>query len=422
MSPLAPLAVALLGAAASAQAGDELVVRSQGGLFEARLAKAPGQERVADALARWRLEVRDGDGRELWSSLVPGPDPAQRLLLSEDGAVFVRLDPRFRDSRPVALLQAGDGPARQVFGGDLDLPREALRAAQPPGAWLVEGEAAARFGWVLGPGGPQQVLELACVDGVTRSIDLASGVPVAAGGGAVPVWVEPAHVEDEDVVPAPRVPPVESFSAPASARGGEALVVHLAGKHPNPGWRIHGFTLEPGPEPGSLVVTPYARPPLPPGLTLQQIEPYAAEARVFGLPPGEHRVYVKGAGGLLPNPSLVSVSPGGMLARLRTRGGILGLDETLTLYENGVVQVESSRAQRERLAFAPPRAFAEARAWLSRLPPLEPPASVGGADFFDYTLTWRVSGEWRTLAADDGNARGELRQTLDAVRRLAASD
>ena len=34
-------------------------VTSQGGLFVARLAKARGQERVPDPIARWRLEVGD---------------------------------------------------------------------------------------------------------------------------------------------------------------------------------------------------------------------------------------------------------------------------------------------------------------------------------------------------------------------------
>ena len=49
----------------------------------------------------------------------------------------------------------------KVFGGQLGISREALRAAQPEGAWLADDPGAARFGWIAGPFGPRQVLELA---------------------------------------------------------------------------------------------------------------------------------------------------------------------------------------------------------------------------------------------------------------------
>ena len=42
---------------------------------------------------------------------------------------------------------------------------------------------------LLGPFGPLQMLDVQCFDGVVRRIDLASGLPLDAGGGQVPVRV-----------------------------------------------------------------------------------------------------------------------------------------------------------------------------------------------------------------------------------------
>ena len=51
----------------------ELLLESPGGHFHARLAKVAGQEKVADAIARWKLTVSDVDGRALWSCFHPAP-------------------------------------------------------------------------------------------------------------------------------------------------------------------------------------------------------------------------------------------------------------------------------------------------------------------------------------------------------------
>jgi hypothetical protein len=71
------------------------------------------------------------------------------------------------------------------------------------------------------------------------------------------------------------------------------------------------------------------------------------------------------------------------------------------------------------MAYAPPRAFAEARAQLSRLAPLSPGAASPGSDLFRYELRWRRPEGWRELVADDGSARGEVRRAVEAVRALA---
>ena len=39
-------------------------------------------------IARWRLEVRDADGREQWSSFHPAPGAGERYGLAEDGSVY----------------------------------------------------------------------------------------------------------------------------------------------------------------------------------------------------------------------------------------------------------------------------------------------------------------------------------------------
>ncbi len=411
------------GSARNGGSAAEWRVESQGGLFVARLAKAAGQERVADALARWKLDVRDQDGREQWSCFHPAPDQDLRYLLSEEGAVFVAVDPRWSDSRPVVMLRRAGGEPERIFGGELEIPREALRSAQPPGSWLSAEEGALRFTWILGPQGPRQMLELGCLDTLVRAIDLDNGLPTDAGGGLTRVWVEPALPEppgERDTRPPPPVPPVSEFSVPSSLTGDQPLVVHLAGAHPNPGWAVWAFSLElEGDDAHTLAITPHARPPLPTGRQIQQVEPYRAEARIHGLPPGEWRVVVLGRDGPAGPPVPVEVTPGGRLARLATRGGILGLEETITLYENGVFELSSNRTQRPRLAFAPPRAFAAIREKLSRLPGLSPGANSPGSDLQRYDLTWLVGEQWRNATADDGSARGELREAIDSIRALA---
>lgn len=392
-------------------------VASQGGHFKARLAKAAGQERVADSIARWRLEVADAEGRALWSQVHPAPQLGQRYLLSEDGAYFVVLAQAWSDSRPVVSIHFAGDETSQIFGGELGIERGALRSVDPPGSWLAPSENAARFAWIAGPKVPLQLLELACVDGAVRSIDLVSGARTDDGGGLVQVTVEPAFVEDS--VPPSRVPPVASFSAAARAAGDEPLVVRIEGSHPQPGWKVFAFGVEAGGEDGrTLLLSPRARPPMPGGLAEQKAEPYVAEAQIRGLPPGRYQVAVEGAQGAAATPLAFEITPGGVLAELTTSGGILGLSERVTLFHNGVVEARSNRPERLRMAFGAPRAFAEARALLSRLPAISPPARTAGADLIQFQLRWRAGEGWREVAADEVSARGELGGAIAAVRSL----
>jgi hypothetical protein len=411
------LALACFQAAGPQEPAPGVEVAAPGRLFVARLAKARGQERVPDAIARWRLEVVDADGRALWSTFHPAPGEGERYRLAEDGSVFVVLHPAWSDARPVVTLRAAQGEPAQVYGGALAIPREALAEARPEGAWLAEGEEAAAFEWIPGPFGPLQVLDLVCVDGQARRIDLASGLTLAGGGARVAVWVEPPF--EKETVPPSRVPLVKTFFAPDSVAGDEPLVVRVEGEHPNPGWKVFAFGLEPGGEDGrTLWLTPRARPPMPGGLVLQQVEPYVAEARIHGLPPGTYQLVVEGDEGPAGPPLPFEVRPGGVLAELRTTGGILGLDETVTLYANGVVQVVRNKPELDDMSFAPPRAFANARTELSRLPALSPGAASPGSDLMRYELRWRAPEGWREISADDGSARGEVRRAIDAVRAL----
>jgi len=394
-------------------------VASQGGHFVAHLGKAAGQERVADAIARWRLEVTDADGRPQWTAVHPAPQASQRFLLSEDGAWFVVLAQDWSDSRPIVSIRSATGEPTPIFGGELDIARDALRTAEPPGAWLSAADESARFTWIAGPNGPHQLLELACVDGVHRSIDLASGAAIDAGGGQVKVTVEPPFDSDHDSVPPSRPAPVTSITAPARCAGDEPLVVHIEGSHPQPGWKVFAFGMAAGGEDGrTLVLSPRAKPPMPSVNAVQRLEPYVAEARILGLPPGRYRISVEGAKGAAATPVEVEITPGGVLAELTTRGGILGLDERVTLYDNGVVEVRSNRPDRKTMEFSDPRPFAQARALLSKLPAITPPVASPGADLFKYALRWRAPEGWREVQADDGNARGELRAAIDAVRAL----
>lgn len=416
---IAALLLAVCARADGHPAG-EIVVASRGGHFRAVLAKAPGQERVADAIARWKLEVRDADGRALWSAFHPAPGATQRFLLAQDGSRFAVVDTHYGDAKAVVTLRLGDDVER-VFGGQLGMDPGRLRAAVPAGTWLSEGEDAVRFSWLLGPFGPLQMLDVQCFDGVVRRIDLASGLPLDAGGGRVPVRVEP--VFEKESVPPSAVPAVLSASAPEVVFGDDGLVVTIEGTHPNPGWRVFAFALEPGgPDGRTLLISPRAKPPMPGGLQQQKTEPWTAQATLRGLPPGEHLIQVLGSDGPVGAPLAVRVRSGGILATLEVQGGILGLDERLTLFQNGTIAVESNRPQRESLHFAPPRAFATAQGLLSALPPLSPGPTSPGSDFMQYELTWRVAERWHTVSGDDSNVRGELRRAIDAVLAASHSD
>jgi hypothetical protein len=395
-----------------------ILVQSSGGHFSARLSKAPGQERVADVLARWKLVVTDADGRQIWSCFHPAPAEGRRYLLAHDGSKFVIVDERYGDAQPVVELRGADGEVDKVFGGQLGLAPAVLRAAEPAGSWLAPGESSVAFTWVAGPFGPVQLLDLACIDGELHQIELASGLPLGSGGGQVPVRVEPVFVEDS--LPPSRVPVVLRYSAPEQIEGDEALPIAIEGQHPNPGWKVFAFGLEPGgPDGRSVVITPRARPPMPGGLTVEQIEPFTARALLRGLPPGEHFVEVHGEGGLAGPPLRVRVRPGGVLARLHVTGGILGLDETVTLFKNGVVGIEANRPERKSLSYAAPRPFADARRLVTALPPLGGVGVSPGSDLMTYELTWRVGEQWLSARGDDGNLSGEMRRAIEAVRALA---
>ena len=395
----------------------EVVVHSRGGHFRAALAKAPGQERVPDAIARWKLVVSDAEGHALWSCFHPAPGPTQRFFLAQDASRLAVVDTVYGDAQPVVTLRLGEDVQR-VFGGQLGMDPNRVRALGSQGTWLADVDEPVRFAWTLGPFGPLQLLDLECFDGVVRRIDLASGLPLHAGGGRVPVRVEPVFVEES--VPPSVVPAVTSASAPSEVFGDEGLVVTISGTHPNPGWRIFAFALEPGgPDGRTLVISPRAKPPMPGGLQIQKVEPYTVEATLRGLPPGEHVIQVLGLDGPVKPPLVVLVRTGGIAAMLAVQGGILGLDERITLFENGTVAIESNRPERESLHYAAPRLHAAALAELSKLPPIPPGPTRAGADFMRYELTWKQGERWHTLAGDDGNVRGELRRAIDAVLAVA---
>lgn len=417
---IALVALALCAQAQTPAPPPEHVVHSRGEHYRAVLAKAAGQERVPDAIARWKLTVSDAEGHALWSCFHPAPGPTQTFHLAQDARWFAVVDRRYGDAQPVVTLRQGEEVTR-VFGGQLGMDPGRVRALGSEGTWLADVEAPVRFTWMLGPFGPLQMLDLECFDGVVRRIDLASGLPLAAGGGVVPVRVEPVFVEDS--VPPSAVPTVTSASAPGEVFGDEGLVVTIHGEHPNPGWRIFAFGLEPGgPDGRTLVISPRAKPPMPGGLQVQKTEPFTVEATLRGLPPGEHVIQVLGQEGPVEPPLVVLVRTGGILAMLSVQGGILGLDERITLFSNGTVAIESNRPERESLHFAPPRLFAAAGARLSSLPPIPPGPTSAGADFMRYELTWKQADRWHTLSGDDGNVRGELRRAIDAVIAVAQDE
>ena len=191
------------------------------------------------------------------------------------------------------------------------------------------------------------------------------------------------------------------------------MLVKLAGSPPTPGWKLVGFTLERGAGENELVLTPHSEPPK--GPALQVLSPFQGVAAIIGLKPGVYRIRARGRGPERAE-SEVTVLPAGLVVRLRTTGGIMGLDELITLYENGVAKRVANKPAEERMFHLHPDTL---RAVDERLPTLEgdDASPSRGADLFEHELGWWSDDEWHSIKLDSVSANGTSAGELIALLR-----
>lgn len=328
-----------------------VTVDSTSSLYRATIARAPGQERVADTLARWRLEVHarwpEAPAETFWSCSYPHRDTPRWHFLTDDGLSFVALDREYSEARSlVSVWRMGERVA-ELSSTQLAVDRSRLpRADSHP--WLAD--MGPRLDWGETSLGPQPYLVLPLAYEEVRYVDLTDGSVRADLGEWSEPWAEPPASRVEK--PGLRACLTERFSLPAQIRWGETLEVRVGGNHATPNWMFVGFELALDPEdPAQIVLTPISAPP--PKGTSQTIERqhFDAVGHVKGLMPGRYRLRIaEAAAGVDPQP--FEVLPARPFLEYERKGGIAGIDQVVRVYPTGVVVDEWRSPQRD-----PPRRY-----------------------------------------------------------------
>lgn len=415
-------AVLACWAVPGSQTGFEpLDIASGSGLYRAEVRKAPGQERVNDALARWRLSVfssaPEAPSAPLWSCVFAHRAGARIHRLSDDGQALLVVEPGYSASRALVRVWGPEAERFALTAAQLDVsPRRSAEEAPP---WLkAEGEGVA-FEWHETPRGPVQFARLDTLEGAQRWIDLATGEVRSSARFETRVAVVPdAALAEVNVLAAPFV---SSFECATKLHWGEVLEVRVSGSHPTPNWRNVGFQFRwQGEDSRELVLLPMSSPPPANSPQLQVLQGYHATARVVGLSPGRYTLRVEGRGEEQPPPRAIEVLPARPALTLRTTGGIIGMERSVRLYVGGVAIVESSRPARDtRIVLLAPLQVARMEDLL-RMAEREP-AGRGDtlvSDAVEHELRWR-SGERDIVrrVTDPGSvgAAGELARLLQAL-------
>jgi len=353
MCGVAPSAFAHVGAAQASQEAaatiEPLEIASANGLYRAEVRKAAGQERVADSIARWRLNVYStesgSEGKALWSSLVPHRAGARIVRLADDGSVLAVVERSGAANRALVRLWGPQGERITHTAASLSLDRS--RARSDDASWLADGDDAVRIEWNETPQGPLQFLVVTSAEGAKRWIDLVDGTVRSSPRFETPISVTPdALLAGVNVLASPFV---NSYDCASVVYWGEELVVRVSGSHPTPNWRNVGFQFTLGGEDGrTLTLAPMSSPPPANSPQLQVLQGYHATAHIQGLAPGRYILRVDGRGEEDPPERSIEVRRARAVIELHTSGGVLGLDRDVRVFANSVAVVESARPARER--------------------------------------------------------------------------
>lgn len=393
-------------------------VRSPSGHFTAQIAKAPGQERVSDALARWRLTVRETeplDGSAPWTCAIAHRPGDRWRFLAEDGRSYVEVEPVYSASRPLVRVWGPAGERFALSAAQLDLEQRRTNDAQPP--WL-KAEHGVTLEWQETPRGPVQVAHFTTLAGAERWLDLETGdVRASAALDSTPLALPDAALAGVNVLAAPYV---KNFDCAAQIHWGEALEVRVSGSHPTPNWRNVGFQLERSGERNEVLrLLPMSSPPPANSPQLQVLQGYHATAQIVGLAPGRYTLRVEGRGDEQPAERSLEVLPARPALWMRTRGGIAGVERSVRLYRGGVAVVESKNPSRDpRITLLAPREVARLEDLLRQAEKDAPAGRSGVVDAFEHELSWR-SGERDLVRSVESpgelGAAGELARVLQAL-------
>lgn len=416
----APLFAVVLALQAETAPLEPLTVLSAGGLYRAEIARAAGQERVPDALARWRLSVFTEPplehGEPVWSVTYPHRATPRVHLLSDDGRAFVTIERDYGESRGLVTVWRSGERLAELSATELGLDRGRSKR-RADGAWLSD-SAPPRMEWGETSLGPQPYLTLVTAEGERRFVELARGVVHAALGEVSEPWAEPPASRDGK--PGLQVALTDRCTLPRSIHWGETLEVSVRGHHATPNWMFVGFELARDAEdPATLVLTPVSAPPPLGTVQATVLQEFSSVARVRGLMPGSYRLRIERF--VRPDERFeFEVLPARPYVELARKGGFAGIEQSLRVYPNGVVVDDWKYPPRD-----PARAYrmlsvAEAERVVDAARSIRSgtrPRSATGADFLRCRITvWDDQGT-RATEFDDSTALPAEAQLLTLLVR-----
>jgi hypothetical protein len=304
------------------------------------------------------------------------------------------------------------------------IPHESLGGPVTERTWLDEARPPV-IAWADSAFGPRVELRIPCRGEFVRSIDLD----------------HLALVDPNAQPPEPRVEPLAWNGPPTRfitpfvntvevqntlVRAGEAVEVRIFGNHPTPGHRFLGFHLAPqSDEPPSgrdssrkLMLLPRSRPP--DGVQAQVLEPFQGIAKIFDLAAGRYRLDVAGWERRGAPEIVFDVMPVGWILGVHITGGIMGLNQSIDVYEQGVVR-STGRDGTVTFVEITPESVQHICALLSALPSENTSTHTAvAADLFNYTLTYSRGERSGSQSFDDISAQPPQRDLVAALRALVA--
>ena len=370
----------------------------------------------------WQLTMLEDRGprgrRKLWSVIGPEPDPSSSYLVADDGSAVCRVAPDVFS----ATAKEGDDKLVEVWSrgrrsGAFDA--EELQVTAPSGSsaetkWILPAPDTLRRRSVrFGTSSKRTVLDLLCVDGGLRTIDLSNNsVAVSADASDVGVYVLPPVPTDLETKLEPVF--VRSWSAAEETPGGLGLAVRVRGSLPEPGWTVVGYAVEIDDEDKDrprIVLTPYAA-----GLAGGAIITHFDSTCTLFVPrPGSYLLEVRGSeepGQAQP----LEVLPTALFVSLTVSGGFAGTRQDIVAHRDGRLSADG------RVSLLPTDTFAELVERVRALPGEGTSARSLGSDMFQYDLTWvppSESGRVARVTFDDGTLNAPWRDVVTMLMELA---
>lgn len=370
---------------------------SASGRFVAKVEKPKNARRESDFdLVVYESKDRGGLVKQ-WGMPYEHRGFVANHLLADDGAIVARVDDRLLAKEPIVeLFKKGQTLARlradelfldpASFGGDAKKSSDVR--------WLAETSPALR----IHRSGAHESVQILARDGLPRSVELATGrLSFARDPRPQPIAVEPGIPERFEISNA-RVC-VDSWSTPDLVVEGEPCPVKLAGKFDVPGSQLVGFAVREDPD-RRLVLLPLFGAPTANHTVSREITAFDTVAHLTGLSSGTYSLRIENCEKLKEQPAReIEVLPAGLVASLRTTGGIAARDHVVRLFDGDVAQTANGDGSNARTFFVPEGTTDRLDGVLPGElggPPIRDPEDARpppGADLQRYEITW-MRGMW----------------------------